>query len=381
MGWTVLYIAFGLVALWLLGEVLLQYKARLRWRLLAFVGFLTVVFGVLLTSVVVIALGAGAFAVGQTLVTLSFRRGFSTGWALGGQPGTSRRRRPIRPMAPLDEDAGEYRGPGPDGGYDEHGQYDEYDERGGHDDRGEYPEYGEHGERGAYADHGEQDEYPERGGRYADTANDGRYPEVHGTPGGYDTYPGRPEPAKAAGQQEADGIYGYPGHPGYPTTAGYGEYSGYPADPGADRYSAGPEQYPERQTRSQPGHDEYATASYAAYSDPYIGSTGPFGSAAPFGGTPPGGTPLDGYPDYGSQHGYPAGRPAGPDSYGSYAPPAGDPAAQWGAAPDPYYQETPPGGVWMPQQREAGPPSGYGYPQEQPPRPEAQGYYYDGQRY
>jgi hypothetical protein len=35
MGWTVLYIAFGIVALWLLGEVLLQYKARLRWRLLA----------------------------------------------------------------------------------------------------------------------------------------------------------------------------------------------------------------------------------------------------------------------------------------------------------------------------------------------------------
>ena len=46
MGWTVLYIAFGIVALWLLGEVLLQYKARLRWRLLAFVGFLGVVFGV-----------------------------------------------------------------------------------------------------------------------------------------------------------------------------------------------------------------------------------------------------------------------------------------------------------------------------------------------
>ncbi len=33
MGWTVLHIAFGVVALWLLGEVLLQYKARLRWRL------------------------------------------------------------------------------------------------------------------------------------------------------------------------------------------------------------------------------------------------------------------------------------------------------------------------------------------------------------
>ncbi|MGV9317481.1 SCO2102 family sporulation regulator [Streptomyces sp. NPDC003660] len=82
MGWTVLYIAFGIVALWLLGEVLLQYKARLRWRLLAFTGFLGVVVGVLMPSVVVIGLGAIAFAVGQTYVTLSFRKGFAAGWAV-----------------------------------------------------------------------------------------------------------------------------------------------------------------------------------------------------------------------------------------------------------------------------------------------------------
>ncbi|MDJ0461328.1 hypothetical protein [Streptomyces sp. H27-C3] len=93
MGWTVLYIAFGGVALWLLGEVLLQYKARLRWRLLAFTGFLGVVIGVLLPSVFVIAAGAVAFAIGQIHVTLSFRRGFSTGWAIGGKPGESRRRK------------------------------------------------------------------------------------------------------------------------------------------------------------------------------------------------------------------------------------------------------------------------------------------------
>ncbi|TXS78199.1 hypothetical protein [Streptomyces sp. sk2.1] len=93
MGWTVLYIAFGIVALWLLGEVLLQYKARLRWRLLAFAGFACVVVGVLIPSVLVIVLGTIAFATGQTQVTLSFRRGFSTGWAIGGNPGVSRRRR------------------------------------------------------------------------------------------------------------------------------------------------------------------------------------------------------------------------------------------------------------------------------------------------
>ncbi|MCB5181379.1 hypothetical protein LG632_18575, partial [Streptomyces sp. SMC 277] len=79
MGMTVLYVAFGFVALWLLAEVLLQYKARLRWRLLAFAGFLGVVAGVVLPSVPVIAVGAGAFAVGQTLVTLSFRKGFVAG--------------------------------------------------------------------------------------------------------------------------------------------------------------------------------------------------------------------------------------------------------------------------------------------------------------
>ncbi|MER6383130.1 hypothetical protein [Streptomyces sp. NPDC001250] len=82
MGWTVLYIAFGVVALWLLGEVLLQYKARLRWRLLAFAGFLGVVVGVLMPSVIVIGVGAIAFAIGQTYVTLSFRRGFAAGWAV-----------------------------------------------------------------------------------------------------------------------------------------------------------------------------------------------------------------------------------------------------------------------------------------------------------
>jgi hypothetical protein len=82
MGYTVLYIAFGVVALWLLGEVLLQYKARLRWRLLAFAGFLGVVAGVWLPSIIVIAIGAVAFGTGQTFVTLSYRKGFVAGWAL-----------------------------------------------------------------------------------------------------------------------------------------------------------------------------------------------------------------------------------------------------------------------------------------------------------
>lgn len=92
MGWMILNIAFGIVALWLLAEVLLQYKARLRWRALAFVGFLGVVTGVQLGSVVVIGIGAVAFAVGQTQVTLSFRRGFAMGWALSARPGAGKER-------------------------------------------------------------------------------------------------------------------------------------------------------------------------------------------------------------------------------------------------------------------------------------------------
>ncbi|WP_435133199.1 hypothetical protein [Actinacidiphila sp. bgisy144] len=103
MGYSVLYIAFGIVALWLLGEVLLQYKARLRWRVLAFAGFLGLVVGVADRSIVLILLGAVAFGAGQSMVTLSYKRGFSAGWAIGGRPSSSRRRRSAgaRPAEPV----------------------------------------------------------------------------------------------------------------------------------------------------------------------------------------------------------------------------------------------------------------------------------------
>src|SRR3954453_12771942 len=139
MGWTVLYIAFGIVALWLLGEVLLQYKARLRWRLLAFAGFVGVVVGVLIPSVVVIGLGAAAFAVGQTYVTLSFRRGFAAGWAVsrpagdGDGDGKSKRRRgePERQEPTLE--VSDFQGT--EAGYgDETGDYGHEGSTYGHDD-------------------------------------------------------------------------------------------------------------------------------------------------------------------------------------------------------------------------------------------------------
>ncbi|MET9431975.1 MULTISPECIES: hypothetical protein [unclassified Streptomyces] len=281
MGWTVLYIAFGIVALWLLGEVLLQYKARLRWRLLAFAGFLGVVLGVLLPSVAVIIGGALAFAVGQTYVTLSFRRGFSTGWALGGRPGASRRRRgggstaaPTLEVTDLAYDTPE---PAPEAGPAETTAV--YEPQPLPDETGQYGVYtGPTGYGGDRAD--------DPGGA-ADRA------------AAYDTGFGSPSPA------------GYDQQDAYTYTASYD-------------YGTGQQQY-------------------ATYSDPYIGP-----SAA---GPAPGAQPYGMYDGYGGQQPY------------------GDPyAGQFGG-------DTPPGGVWVPQQRDAegqypppppGQPSPYGYDPNDP---------------
>ncbi|MFJ8127167.1 hypothetical protein [Streptomyces hydrogenans] len=279
MGWTVLYIAFGLVALWLLGEVLLQYKARLRWRILAFCGFLGVVAGVLLPSVAVIVAGAVAFAVGQTFVTLSFRRGFSTGWAIGGSPGASRRRKagpapgagPTLEVSGLSyEDAEASHAPGPDAEELRAGAEPAsvYEPQPLPEDTGSYGVYG--------GPHEQAPQNPAYGGY---------------DPGAYDT-----------GAHD-------------PTGYGTGGYAPAGQDaPAYDTYAAGYE---------QPGYDYGAGApqQYAAYSDPYIG---------------PG---TDG------------------QQYTSYQ---GDPYAPS------YGYDTPPGGVWVPQQRDT---------DEQPPQAHAPGQY------
>ncbi|WP_405853148.1 hypothetical protein OG361_10950 [Streptomyces sp. NBC_00090] len=263
MGWTVLYIAFGVVALWLLGEVLLQYKARLRWRLLAFSGFLGVVLGVLLPSVVVIIVGAVGFAVGQTYVTLSFRRGFSTGWAIGGNPGASRRRRAggqAQAGPTLEVTEVSYEAVDAYGRADGHGH--------GHDDSATAAET-----TAVY----EPQPMPDDTGQY------GIYDAGH----------------LGTGHQDAG------------QGAGYG--TGYEQQPAYDPYAPAYDQ-------QQPAYD-YGTAAgqqqYAAYSDPYIG---------------PG---TDG------------------QQYTSYY---GDPYAPS------YTYDTPPGGVWVPQQRDT----------EQPPPPPQQ---------
>ncbi|MFE0734362.1 hypothetical protein [Streptomyces sp. NPDC058855] len=287
MGWTVLYIAFGVVALWLLGEVLLQYKARLRWRLLAFAGFLGVVVGVLLPSVLVIVLGALAFAVGQTYVTLSFRRGFSTGWAIGGNPGASRRRRSGgsgRRGATLEVTELSYDGEGEDGS--------------GAPDGAEAARGGEPGITEVY----EPLPMPDETGQYAVYAPAG---------GGARSDTGAYDPTAPYGAPGQDGHAAAPGQDAFP---GQGGYDGFPAE-----YAP------------QPAYD-YGTGDgqqqYAAYSDPYIGS--------------------------------------GADGR-QYTPYYGDPYAPS------YTYDTPPGGVWVPQQRDTEPeppqphaPEAYGHEQQLP---------------
>ncbi|MFE7627457.1 hypothetical protein [Streptomyces sp. NPDC057509] len=295
MGWTVLYIAFGVVALWLLGEVLLQYKARLRWRLLAFTGFLGVVIGVLVPSVPVIALGAVAFATGQTYVTLSFRKGFSTGWAIGGKPGESRRRRGGRERKPTLEVSGlevEYEGDAPPA-----------------------PQSAPPAPQFAPAAVYEPEPMPEDTGQYG-------------------VYTG-PSPSQPQPQQQSQEPQGAPQYDAYDP------YAGYPAPQPQDQGA-----YAGQDTYAGTGQYDYGTGQqqYAAYSDPYIGTT-------------------TGTPQYGMY-----------DSYGNYDPYGGQQqhTGAYGQS-DAYASETPPGGVWVPQQRE-----GEQYPPEQPaaqpPAPYPHGY-------
>ncbi|MFF6997131.1 hypothetical protein ACFY93_19540 [Streptomyces sp. NPDC008313] len=281
MGWTVLYIAFGVVALWLLGEVLLQYKARLRYRLLAFVGFLGVVLGVLIPSVVVIGLGAAAFAVGQTYVTLSFRRGFSTGWAIGARPGPSKRRRgEAEHRDPTLEVSGlEAAGPGTA----DPGGYEDDDDR---DDVFRPAQPAMAGETTAVYEPQPLPEDTGQYGVYSDTA-----------------YAAASDPAYAnPGQSQDQQAYAYDG------------YSGY--------------------DQQQYGYDTGQQQQYAAYSDPYAG-------AQTYGGD----TSYEtGYTDpgqYGGQQAYAQDQYA-TGSYGGETPAAGPWVPQQRAADDQYGGELPP---------------------------------------
>ncbi|MEV6486910.1 hypothetical protein [Streptomyces sp. NPDC051576] len=287
MGWTVLYIAFGIVALWLLGEVLLQYKARLRWRLLAFVGFLGVVLGVLMPSVVVIGLGAVAFAVGQTYVTLSFRRGFEAGWAVSGRPGAGgiKRRR-----GEPDEQDPDLAATGPETA------------------EGAFQDYGQN--KAAYA----QDDDYDRDDVF--TPNRPLDPTAAETTSVYEPQP-LPDDTGSYGIY-SNAAYANAADPNYAAAAAgqtqdqayaTGEQQQYGYDPAYSGYD-----------QQQYGYDTTGQQQYAAYSDPYIG-TQTYGGA-------PYDTGYDGQQQY-PQQGYTQ------DQYANNG----------------YVGETPAGGVWVPQQR------------------------------
>ncbi|WP_240139146.1 hypothetical protein [Streptomyces sp. MUM 178J] len=303
MGWTVLYIAFGIVALWLLGEVLLQYKARLRWRVLAFIGFLVVVFGVLTANRLVIVAGALAFAVGQTCVTLSFRRGFSTGWALGGRPGVSRRRKAGPDAESRRDPTLEVSGLAYEDAYEDDahadtrvGAYDDTRRDPGHD-RADGPA-GASDDNSARRDATDPAHDPYGSGSGAAVNGSGEQsstvyepqpmPEDTGRYGGY------ADPVQTAHQDPSHGYAAYEGGYGF---SDYGQqHTGQDAYADAYDYGAGGQQY-------------------AAYSDPYVG-----------------GQQYQTYDHY--------------DSFGGQQQFAADAYTQQP------YSETPPGGVWVPLQRD-----------------------------
>ncbi|MFE6865155.1 hypothetical protein ACFVFS_01215 [Kitasatospora sp. NPDC057692] len=88
IGYLLLYAALAVVALWLVAELLFQNRAPLHWRGLALAGFLAVAGGMAIGSVPVIGAGAAMFAVGQTFVTLSVKRGYAAGWSLRAADGS-----------------------------------------------------------------------------------------------------------------------------------------------------------------------------------------------------------------------------------------------------------------------------------------------------
>jgi hypothetical protein len=286
MGYSVLYVAFGIVALWLLGEVLLQYKARLRWRLLAFAGFMGVVGGVASREVAVIVLGAVAFGTGQSFVTLSYKRGFSTGWALGGRPGSSRRRKgatprvtePVLEVTPVEA---AYDGGAPEGVEvlaAEHGGQEGqiYQPEPMHDDSGEYPLFDGQSSytpdpytSGGYEGYGAEgyagwgtEPQPAAATASYEAAYGGGYEQQAGGWGGqgygYDPGAGLPQQQPAAAGYEG---YQAGGHGGY---EGYGQQQ-WGADSGTGAWTPG---YGDA---AQSGAaDPYAAYGYDPQSQPYI---------------------------------------------------------------------------------------------------------------
>ncbi|WP_431952455.1 hypothetical protein [Actinacidiphila sp. bgisy167] len=259
MAYAVLYIAFGVVALWLLGEVLLQYKARLRWRLLAFAGFLGVVLGVTLPSILVIAAGAIAFGVGQTFVTLSYRRGFVEGWALKAPKGHGD-----------GEDDDDDAAPQPRRGAGRRGRDAQHEEAPADGVAPPYEEPGVEAPAGAGAGqpYDAQAAHTAAGPAAAapagmDSTQVYQPMPMHEDSGEYPMYGGQPNQAQPSYAQDPYAGAGA-GYQGYEATTGYGDWNGgqQQQQPAAASYEA----YGQQQTG---GWEQQAA--YGGYQDPYQG--------------------------------------------------------------------------------------------------------------
>ncbi|MFF0728852.1 hypothetical protein [Streptomyces sp. NPDC004134] len=351
LAWLALYAAFGVISLWLLWEVLMQYKAPLRWRALAFVGFLCVVLGVLMPSAVVIGLGVVAFGVGQTKVTFSYRSGYSGGWAVNRRG--------------EDEDY--------DGGYEAQG----YDE-GAYDARQAPPPPEHAAAYPAYAPESAPPAAQEQTSQFSPFGDDqalaGAAPGQQTYAGGYDAYGnGSNGAGYDSGSYAATSAYDSGGYAttsaydtgshattsaydtgSHATTSGY-EAGGYATNgAGTSGYGQDQQIYPDTggygtEHQYAAGYDAAAPDPGAGYADPYGGTE--YAAPAPpqyYDSTQGGGQQYDtggaGYLGYEQQQqysqqyseGYDTGRqPAyGQDGYGT------------GTAGD---------SVWMPQQRDADP--------------------------
>ncbi|MBF9071008.1 hypothetical protein [Streptacidiphilus fuscans] len=82
VGLTALYAAFAVVALWLVGELLLQRRAPLPWRGVALLGFLALVGGVVAGSLPLIGAGVLGFGAGQFLASRAVKAGGGPYWVL-----------------------------------------------------------------------------------------------------------------------------------------------------------------------------------------------------------------------------------------------------------------------------------------------------------
>ncbi|MGI5249818.1 hypothetical protein [Actinacidiphila glaucinigra] len=274
MAYTVLYIAFGVVALWLLGEVLLQYKARLRWRLLAFAGFLGVVLGVYLPSVLVIVVGALAFGAGQTFVTLSYRRGFVEGWALRS------------PKEGADDDEDDDAPPLPRRAAGRRGRGAQHEEPSADGLSAPYEEPGNEAPAGAGVGQS-YDSYATSGQAAAapagtDSTQVYQPMPLHEESGEYPMYDGQPQPNYAQDPYAGAGA----GYQNYDATTGYGDWNGgqQQQQPAAASYDA----YGQQQQTGGWEQQQTAYGNYAGgYQDPYQGQGAPqqqYGYDTPAGG-------------------------------------------------------------------------------------------------